>query len=166
MDIHINWDGPFSVNQALKLKSSEDFGLYQYYGDHPVYGSGVLLYIGKASKQTFGDRLVQHNWHNWIPSETEIYIGRICCDTQIENNEWECMIDISERIQIYSHSPAFNTSNLNKIGHDNIDVRVFNWGRRKSLLPEVSIKRWEGGDAIGHQKPIGLNHCFTNTDKI
>jgi hypothetical protein len=164
MDIHINWDGPLSVSQASELKSSEDYGLYQYYGDHPVYGSGVLLYIGKVTRQPFGARLNQHNWHNWIPSETEIYVGRICSDTQMENSEWESMIDISEKIQIYAHSPAFNTSNLNKIGHHNNDVRVFNWGKRKSLLPEVSIKRWEGGDAVGHQKPITLNHCSAKTD--
>ena len=158
-DIHIDWEGPFSLEEAISLNSSEDYGLYQYYGDHPVYGPGVLLYIGKASAQTFGNRLAQHNWHCWIPSPTEIYVGRVCAEMPLENREWERLIDLAEKIQIYAHSPAFNSSNLNKIGYKAGDVRVMNWGKRKSLLPEVSISRWEGGRTVGHDRPKTLIPC-------
>ena len=159
MDIHIDWQGPLSISQAVELQSSCDYGLYQYYGDHPVYGASVLLYIGKAARQTFGCRLSQHNWHSWIPSNTEIYVGRICCETPIEATEWVRVIDLAERILLFSHSPAFNTANLNSIGHKGEDARVFNWGKRRSLLPEASVSRWESGLSLGHDKPKHLNAC-------
>jgi hypothetical protein len=40
--IHIEWEGPYSLNQLDTLKD-----LYQIYGHHSVYGSNVLLYIGQ-----------------------------------------------------------------------------------------------------------------------
>ena len=49
--IHIEWEGPYSLNQLDTLNDlRRDHGLYQIYGHHPVYGSNVLLYIG----QTYG----------------------------------------------------------------------------------------------------------------
>ena len=161
MDIHIDWQGPFALSQAMELQSSEDYGLYQFYGDHPVYGSSVLLYIGEAAKQTFGRRLSQHNWPAWIPSNTEIYVGRICTEMPIDDNEWERVIKLAERILLFSHSPAFNTTNLNRIGYKGDDVRVVNWGKRKSLFPEVSVSRWEGGLTLGHNRPRHLKVCRT-----
>lgn len=156
LDIHINWDGPYTLAETKNLNSDSDFGIYQYYGSHPVYGSNVLVYIGKAEKQTFAQRLLQHNWHLWLPDITEVYVGKICSEAPLNNAEWERLIDLAERILIFSHSPAFNSSNLNLIGNNGGDTRVINWGKRKSLLPEVSISRWEGGLTTGHIIPKGL----------
>lgn len=61
-DINIDWQGPFTLEEALQLHTEVDYGLYQYYGDHPIYGQNVLLYLGSAIKQPFGKRLAQHNW--------------------------------------------------------------------------------------------------------
>ena len=149
------------MDQAKQLNSNEDYGLYQFYGDHPVYGQNVLLYIGKAVKQTFSSRLSQHNWPLWIPSTFQIYVGRICTERKLDDRDWEYLIDLAEKIQIYSHGPAFNTSNLNKINSERPDARVMNWGMRKSLLPEVSINRWEGGLTVGHVLPANLHPCRT-----
>lgn len=164
MDIHIDWAGPFTTDEASTFKSETDFGIYLYYGDHPVYGANVLLYIGKAEKQNFGTRVSQHNWPTWIPGNTELFFGRICCEAPIENSEWETRINLAERILIFSHSPAFNTSNLNNVGRHNgdEDVRILNWGKRKSLLPEASLSRWTNKNALGHDKPNNLNHCGNN----
>ena len=38
MEIHIEWEGSFSIEEAKQLHSPEDYGLYQYHGEHPVYG--------------------------------------------------------------------------------------------------------------------------------
>lgn len=160
MNIHIDWQGPLTVDQAMMLKSSGDKGLYQYYGDHPSYGANVLLYIGKTEEQTFGERLSQHDWlRAWIPNNAEIYVGRVCSETPIDNLTWKSNIDTAERILLFSHSPAMNTQNLNSTGLIGEDVHVLNWGKRKSLLPEVSVTRWEGGLTMGHDKPKSLNHC-------
>ena len=44
--INIEWDGPYSLEKVVQLKEPTDKGVYQIYGGHPVYGAGVLLYIG------------------------------------------------------------------------------------------------------------------------
>lgn len=161
LEIHVAWHGPCTLEHALRLNSPTDYGLYQYYGDHPVYGNGVLLYVGKASKQSFGRRLSQHNWHQWVSSPVELYVGRLCGESAIDVNEWERRIDLAERLIVFSHRPAFNAANLNRIGAPpGEDVRVLNWGRRKSLLPEVSLSRWEGGWTLGHDVPADL-HPYT-----
>jgi len=62
--IRIKWEGPYSFKEVIedRMFNSEamDFGVYQLYGCHPVYGSNVLLYIGKAQDQTFSKRISQH----------------------------------------------------------------------------------------------------------
>lgn len=149
LDIHIEWQGPFSLDEA---KSNQGFGLYQYYGDHPVYGQGVLLYIGKT-ESTFAARLNQHNWETWVPAPMSVYLGNLCGPDDIAEDQWPVLIDMAENILIFAHSPAFNSSRLNTIRSRDRDVRVFNWGNRKSLLPEVSVSRWEGGLTTGHRRP-------------
>jgi hypothetical protein len=159
-DIHVNWEGPFTLEQAMEL---DGYGLYQYYGDHPVYGAGVLLYIGKVEKQTFAKRLKVHNWHLWNAAPTTIFVGRICTKSPIDHSEVVRQIDLAEKIEIYAHGPAFNSKSLNSIPRNEDDVRVLNWGQRKSLLPEVSISRWQNpektgkGDDVGHALPKSLH---------
>lgn len=60
-EIHMVWEGPYSYEEITNTLRDEycDFGVYQIYGAHPIYGSDVLLYIGKADQQTFGVRLSQ-----------------------------------------------------------------------------------------------------------
>ena len=152
-DIHISWEGPFTLEEALKLNGDCDRGLYQYYGDHPVYGSGVLLYLGEAAKQTFAQRLSQHNWQLWSSSPISIYVGRFVHNLPIEIIEVQRRIVVAEGILLYAHSPGFNTSNLNTTGSRNHEIRVINWGMRKSLFPEVSINRWESDMTVGHRAP-------------
>lgn len=158
-DIHIDWQGPFSLEQALQLQLNTDYGLYQYYGEHPIYGHDILLYLGSATKQPLGKRLSQHNWHLWSAAPVDIYVGRLCTESPIDIDVAQRKLCLAESILLFSHSPAFNTSNLNSIGyqgHD--DVRVLNWGKRKSLLPEVSISRWESTLTVGHSVPRNLTY--------
>ena len=150
-NIHVVWDGPYSHVEALQLNSPSDYGLYQYYGDHHVYGNSALLYIGKAQDQTFGRRLSQHNWEMWSSSNIVIYVGKVHSEESLELDEWQRQINLAERILIQSHSPSFNSSNLNTIGHKVEDTRVLNWGTRMKLLPEASISRWEGPFAVGNK---------------
>lgn len=58
--IHIEWEGPKLLSDINNLNDPKyDYGVYQIYGGHPVYGTNILLYIGKADKQTFGVRINQ-----------------------------------------------------------------------------------------------------------
>lgn len=148
--IHIVWEGPYTVEEAFRLNGSQDYGLYQYYGQHIMYGNDALLYLGKAQEQTFSARLPAHNWQLWTASEATIYVGRLHFEEAVPVEEWRRQIDLAERIILQSHNPSFNSSNLNTIGHKGEDTRVLNWGRRRMLLPEVSVSRWEGDMSIGN----------------
>jgi len=144
--IHIQWEGPFTQDQISLLNNeSSDYGIYQIYGTHPIYGSDVLLYIGQAGSQTFATRLKQHKWVQYTPNPNELkyYVGRISGEKTPKHQKWAADINLSEQLLIYSHAPALNSQNLNSIKDEDCkDVHVLNWGMRKDLLPEVSGARY------------------------
>src|SRR5208282_837811 len=94
--IHVEWDGPLTFEQVVMLKNHEDKGIYQIYGDHPIYGTNVLLYIGRAIDQKFGERIVLNKdchedfFHLNRPEfqNINIYVGRLAGYKEIEDDEW------------------------------------------------------------------------------
>lgn len=144
MDIHIFWSGPYSQDDLPTLNDEQKhYGVYQIYGHHSLYGSHVLLYIGKADRQTFGERISQEEW-DFIedPQNTQIYIGQFAGKGNIGNDEWSDLIDLSEKLLIYANNPIFNHSNTLSIPEEKlIDLHIFNWSSYRDLLPEVSGKR-------------------------
>ena len=49
------WEGPYLISQLKELSDdNRDYGIYQVYGQHSLYGNSILLYIGQANEQTFG----------------------------------------------------------------------------------------------------------------
>jgi len=143
--IHLYWEGPYKLEELTQLKDDiHDYGIYQIYGCHPVYGSDVLMYIGKADKQTFGVRIGQENWSwNRDSGKIQIYVGRLMDKRKPTNEEWSKEIGLAEKLLIYSHTPASNTQNLNSIPETDIeDVHVLNWGQHRDLMAEVSGVRW------------------------
>jgi hypothetical protein len=123
---------------------SKDYGLYQIYRKHPVYRSGVLLYIGKADLQTIGKRISQENWWDTNDSNTlMIYAGRLAGEITPDEEEWSKEIDLAEKLLIYVHNPAYNSKNLMSIPDTDLhDVHILNWRDYRDLLPEVSGLRW------------------------
>ncbi len=143
--IHIQWDGPYSLEQIKSMNSGKDYGLYQAYGVHTVYGSNVLLYIGQATYQTFGVRILQHTKWGYVQDENElkIYVGRFAGNEEISDKEWSEQISVAEKLLIFTHSPALNSSNINTVSNDiPLETHVYNWGNRRNLLPEVSAFRY------------------------
>ncbi len=143
--IHIEWEGPLKWNEIHKRRSESDYGVYQIYGGHPVYGSNVLLYIGKAGSQTFGVRIPQEkHWReNRDAKRINIYLGRLHGETTPSDDVWGRHIDLAERLLIFAHSPANNTQkNISRLDEDLQPVHIFNWGFHRDLLPEVSGARW------------------------
>jgi hypothetical protein len=140
--IHIEWEGPFSFNDLNKFNDAKiDFGVYQIYGNHPIYGSDILLYIGKAQEETFFMRLYPDR--EYWQKHCGIYLGRLAGDKTPHNEEWSRQIDLAEKLLIYSHSPAYNSSNIASIPDNALrDVHIFNWFEHRDLLPEVSGGRW------------------------
>lgn len=146
-DIHIDWDGPYNYDEAVKLKDHNiDYGVYQIYGTHPLYGSNILLYIGQANSQTFGVRLSQEAWRSSDadPSDLKVYVGRLAgYGATPSNDEWASQITIAERMLIFAHWPAGNSSGLNVYLDEKYhDTHILNWGCHRDLLPEVSGARY------------------------
>jgi hypothetical protein len=143
--IHIEWDGPISFSEVKSLIGERDYGVYQIYGGHPVYGSDALLYIGKASAQHFGIRIPQQkHWaDNRDSNRIAVYVGRLAGDSTPSDQIWGRQIDLAERLLIFAHQPANNTQkSIQHIDADLQNVHVLNWGYHRDLLPEVSGIRW------------------------
>jgi hypothetical protein len=115
--IQVLWEGPYHFNDLNKLTNLEtDYGLYQIYGYHPVYGKSVLLYIGKADQQTFGKRISQETWKDVNDSNNDqIYVGRLYGSTKPSSEQWSKEISLVERLLIYEHKPGFNSSSISSM---------------------------------------------------
>lgn len=143
MVIHIQWEGPVTLYNISQLNDSvQDYGVYQVYGHHPIYGPNSLLYIGQAKQQTFFQRLSQEPWE-LEERDFIFFVGRLADTKQPSNDVWDKRIDLAERMLIYAHSPAYNSSGLQSTpGKEFYDLHVLNWGNFGSLLPEVSGNRY------------------------
>ena len=143
--IHVEWDGPHRFADISSLIGPTDYGVYQIYGGHPVYGSAALLYIGLAAGQHFGERVPQetHWLDNRDAGRVEVYVGRLSGSDTPDDPTWDRHIRLAERLLIYAHSPPMNTQkSLARLEPDLRLVRVLNWARHRDLLPEVSGARW------------------------
>ena len=144
MKIHIEWENGIPLTDVSSFQGPTDYGIYQIYGAHPVYGSDVLLYIGKAQQQTFGVRIPQHvKWaFNRDAGNVKVYLGRLGGNKQVDSQSWSEQIDSAEKLLIYSHKPAYNSSNINTMSQIDINTHIFNWGSYRSLADEVSAFRF------------------------
>lgn len=142
--IQLHWEGPFRHDELPSLTNTEiDYGIYQIYGRHPVYGSDILLYIGKADFQTLGQRILQEGWYDTNDSNNlKIYIGRLHGPINPDIETWSKEIDLAERLLIYVHKPAYNSKGLVSISKELENVHILNWADYRSLLPEISGLRW------------------------
>lgn len=147
-NINIYWDEFCELEELTKKvkgnNEDTDYGVYQIYGSHPIYGNDVLLYIGKAIQQTFATRINQekHWWYNKDSSNVKIYLGRLIGNRPLDTAQWDEMISKAEEILIYSHKPAHNSSNINSVNEKRLsNTHVLNWGNYRSLLAEVSSMR-------------------------
>ncbi|RSK44987.1 hypothetical protein [Bacillus canaveralius] len=143
--IQIDWRGPFTLDELNLLNDdSHDYGIYQVYGKHLVYGKDVLLYIGKADQQTIGKRVSQENWWDINDSQhLKVYAGRLAGESTPDEEIWSKEIDLAEKLLINVHKPAYNSKSLSLISDAALqDIHILNWGDHRDLLPEISGLRW------------------------
>ena len=139
--VTIEWEGSFSLDYVIdKLSDGEnDYGLYQIYGTHIVYGANSLLYIGKAEGLTFSQRFSRH-CSGWLSEEegVSIRIGRIASEDYVYDppdcSEWREVLRDAEALTIYWHSPAYNSSNIET--YNGQRLKVVNRGDRGALCAE------------------------------
>lgn len=155
------WKGPFSLKEAYKENdSSSDYGLYQvYYGDHPVYGPDVLLYIGMASNRPFGQTLKSHKFEKWNQNIL-IYLGRLYTkkgSKPLTHTEWGEMMERVEMLLAHACSPAFNFKWIKTYPDAEADkdkkLLILNWGKYRSLPAAVSGYRFIEGSLEDSYQP-------------
>ena len=113
--VRVEWEGPFCLDYVIEeLNRKDDYGLYQIYGTHIVYGASSLLYIGKAEGLTFSQRFSQHR-SEWL-------------------SDWREVLRDAEALTIYWHSPAYNSSNIET--YNGQQLKVANRGDRGALCAE------------------------------
>ena len=117
LTINIEWEGPFQIKDIRKFNTENDHGFYQVYGSHPVYGSNILLYIGRASVQTFGTSIFQEGWgcHN-NEYGLQVHLGRLLTDEPMKKKQWQKQIEQVFKLLVYAHSPAYKIEILAR-GH-------------------------------------------------
>ena len=129
--INIMWKGPLSPEGVKDTRS----GVYQYYGDHHVYGSDVLLYIGQAKK--LADRIRKDRFDKLCDRNIKIYFGPVK----------QSMLGRVEKLLICASAPARNSHHviepLDEVEEKSLlNLLILNWGDYRSLLPEVSGYRF------------------------
>lgn len=145
--IEIVWDGPFTVDDVVsKMHGAADYGVYQLYGTHNTMGADSLLYVGKAQRRPFGQRLREHQeeWTKWEASVVTAYVGRLggtVVMTERQWPDWEDKIARAEQLLIYFCSPPYNSSGIKTFPSMNPTI-VLNHKRRHRLPPEVSTLLW------------------------
>ena len=149
MDIvHLMWvEYEWNDDIFNQFNSKNDYGIYQIYGDHPVYGENVLLYIGKARYQTYSVRLNQHDDfdESHISKFRKLHLSYFCKTEDVNYNNWGEYIDLVEKLLINAHFPAYNSQEIKgPIGNETFkkEMLILNWNERGKLLPEVSSLRY------------------------
>lgn len=163
--INIWWEGSFTYDEILNnsmdhkkyQNQSTHIGLYQVYGNHILYGTDVLLYIGITTDQDFKTRLK----NRWIIGDSndinniKIYIGTIFSnDENIKANEKDKILK-AEALLINVLKPAFNSSYINSVHHNKIksdkNFTVYNFNSYRSLPPELSTARWWNATDLNYE---------------
>lgn len=136
--IRIRWYGPLDQDAVRDSTLPTDYGLYLVYGDHRIYGSNVLLYVGKAEQQTFGARIPQHKeWFDWKDVNLRFYLGRILGeeDPKDTTKDWDDQIQCAEIALIQYCQPAWNSASLNSDNSTEIfgSYSIGNFGSKQDL---------------------------------
>ncbi len=152
--VHLRWDGPFQLARSHRhgrkidhLSSVEtDFGLYQVYAQHPVYGRS-LVFIGQAIDQPFAMRISQQPWSHagdTDPDLLDVYVGRMVGSETITRERWALDLSAAEILLVHAHAPALNATHIREgPGFRRCaEVRVLNWGACAALAREVSGLVW------------------------
>lgn len=133
------WNGPYRYNEVMEQgQDDHKAGLYMIYGNHPVYGTNVLLYIGRTFKNT-KNRIENHELIAYPELDCQIYFGYpiIQVDEAVESISEK--IEVAEALLIERHFPALNRQLEFKLLKNKSELYcVLNWNARRSLQADVS----------------------------
>jgi hypothetical protein len=167
--IQIDWEGPYPIEEVRKLNRPIDKGLYQIYAYHPLYGE-CLVYIG-LTDTTFANRISSHKYEKGSDSDRRriiYYVGRLIGLETRDCGRWCQEIRQAEMLLIHSHAPAYNSTNIQKLGSSAsvANVRVLNWGEscsaKRSFWAYVVRRAESRVDSLRFARHCGLgSNCAT-----
>jgi len=136
IEVHIVWQGPLSEAQVEKMRDPiRDRGIYAVYGPHSSFGQPTLLLIDRA-ETSFGERIPGSRWSRGLfKSEIQFHVGRFVC----RQGEKPPNLELVETVLTYVHGSEHHALPQ---GPEPYALRIFNWGNYRTLLPEVSGRRW------------------------
>jgi hypothetical protein len=141
--IHLKWEQhPWNDDVFTKFYEKDHYGIYQVYGDHPVYGEDCLLYIGRTNRQSYSVRLKQHNdfFASNIQRLTRFYISFFLATEDCAYEKWGELIDQVEQLLINAHSPAYNAMSLKGLVEEpNENIIIMNWGNRDAYYQKFQV---------------------------
>jgi hypothetical protein len=123
--IHIVWSDPLPYEKAPDFVCDiSDFGIYQIYGTHPIYGKDVLLYIGRAMGGSFGWEIPRKESKLINPKVegVRVHLGRLAGAATPPNDDWNRQIELAERLLIFAHKPPLNV----RVGLGGLDADLHN----------------------------------------
>jgi excinuclease UvrABC nuclease subunit len=134
------------INKNKLKEISKENCLYQAYGDSPIYGRDVLLYIGRT-KDLHG-RITGHLKTDFSRinklSLCFGYIDKVCAI--LPDHPMEKLIVIAESLLITMLKPSHNSSNIkntNLFLKNHNKYLILNKENRKALPLEVTNIWWE-----------------------
>ena len=145
--IFIDWDGPYTFDELEELEDPRiDYGLYQVYGAHPLYGEEALLYLGATGERTFGEKIGEERTY-WEAEEDFqpliLLVGRLLGTESPSREAWGEEMDRAARLLVFAHAPVFNGREVAASPDEDLkEVHVVNWGSYLDLAPEVSGARY------------------------
>jgi hypothetical protein len=144
----VYWEGPFTRAKAEDYEQKGYHVLYAVFGQHHMYGRGVLLYIGRS--KNLETRLLRHA--GWLQDEYDEVEVRIASVGPFPGwQEWSedgdgpypatppDILQGVEALLIHAHQPAYNTQ-CKEAAPSAAEIRIFNTGHLGPLLPEVSYR--------------------------
>ena len=143
--IWINWTKKISIDKNKLKEISQEDCLYQVYGDSPIYGRDVLLYIGRTNNPS--RRITDHIKTDFDRiNNLSIYFGHIDEKCKDSNHEMKKLIEIAESLLITMLKPSYNSSNIKDTGEllkKGNKYIILNCENRGVLPLEVTNIWWE-----------------------
>ncbi|MBF0565030.1 MAG: hypothetical protein HQK89_07300 [Nitrospirae bacterium] len=174
-EIEVKWAGPFTVTEIIlgKKDRTDDYGLFQVYGEHILSGRDTLLYIGIAINETFSANIGEIKDWLYEVGDISIYLG----DTYNSNKHtverdyftWRRDTNIANNILIYKYTPNYNTIEEEEpILHPFDEVHLIHKGKKHRLREIDSAPNdFSSLENYSEKKRIYITYCSAKkNDKL
>lgn len=135
--VEIEW----TKDSLIEIQDGEPL-LYQAYGDSPIYGRDVLLYIGQTIR--WGQREANHKKSDFNRiSNLRYLIGKI---QNLPDGEEQVYLDNCESLLITMLKPSYNSSNVKQTAQalqNDESYLILNKGDRGDIPLEISNIWWD-----------------------